>query len=88
MKTIPLTCWLIALIGVPCMAHTADPRIDKIFAQWDTPSSMHLAHGADDKDLDLRYSLGFYVDDDRATIGDVHGGHVVGCLITVTAHCA
>jgi len=37
----------------------------------DTPSSMHLAHEADDKDLDLRYSLGFYVDDDRATIGDV-----------------
>jgi predicted metalloprotease with PDZ domain len=71
MKTIPLTCWLIALIGVPCMARTADPRIDKIFAQWDTPSSMHLAHEADDKDLDLRYSLGFYVDDDRATIGDV-----------------
>jgi CubicO group peptidase (beta-lactamase class C family) len=39
MKTIPLTCWLTALIGVPCMARTADPRIDKIFAQWDTPSS-------------------------------------------------
>ena len=36
-----------------------------------TPSSMHLAHEADDKDLDLRYSLGFYVDDDRATIGDI-----------------
>ena len=35
------------------------------------PSSMHLAHEADDKDLDLRYSLGFYVDDDKATIGDV-----------------
>jgi predicted metalloprotease with PDZ domain len=40
-------------------------------ALTDTPSSMHLAHEADDKDLDLRYSLGFYVDDDRATIGDV-----------------
>jgi predicted metalloprotease with PDZ domain len=36
-----------------------------------TPSSMHIAHEADDKDLDLRYSLGFYVDDDEATIGDV-----------------
>jgi predicted metalloprotease with PDZ domain len=36
-----------------------------------TPSSMHTAHEADDKDLDLRYSLGFYVDDDGATIGDV-----------------
>ena len=35
------------------------------------PSSMHVAHEADDKDLDLRYSLGFYVDDDKATIGDV-----------------
>ncbi len=32
---------------------------------------MHAAHEADDKDLDLRYSLGFYVDDDKATIGDV-----------------
>jgi predicted metalloprotease with PDZ domain len=32
---------------------------------------MHAAHEADDKDLDLRYSLGFYVDDDQATIGDV-----------------
>ena len=40
-------------------------------ALTDTPSSMHLAHEADDKDLDLRYSLGFYVDDDHATIGDV-----------------
>ena len=36
-----------------------------------TPSSMHVAHEADDKDLDLRYSLGFFVDDDKATIGDV-----------------
>jgi predicted metalloprotease with PDZ domain len=35
------------------------------------PSVMHLAHEADDKDLDLRYSLGFYVDDDQATMGDV-----------------
>ncbi len=40
-------------------------------ALTNTPSSMHLAHEADDKDLDLRYSLGFYVDDDRATIGDI-----------------
>ena len=35
------------------------------------PSSMHLAHEADDKDLDLHYSLGFYVDDEGAVIGDV-----------------
>jgi predicted metalloprotease with PDZ domain len=35
------------------------------------PSSMHVAHEADDKDLDLHYSLGFYVDDEGATIGDV-----------------
>ena len=39
-----------------------------------TPSSMHLAHEADDRDLDLRYSLGFYVDDDKAAIGDVIPG--------------
>jgi predicted metalloprotease with PDZ domain len=37
----------------------------------DTPSIMHLAHEADDRDLDLRYSLGFYVEDERATIDDV-----------------
>jgi predicted metalloprotease with PDZ domain len=36
-----------------------------------TPSVMHAAHEADDKDLDLRYSLGFFVEDERATIGDV-----------------
>ncbi len=35
------------------------------------PSSMHLAHEADDKDLDLHYSLGFYVEDEGATIGDI-----------------
>jgi predicted metalloprotease with PDZ domain len=35
------------------------------------PSTMHLAHEADDKDLDVRYSLGFYVDDEGATIGDI-----------------
>ena len=35
------------------------------------PSVMHLAHEADDRDLDLRYSLGFYVDDEAAMIGDV-----------------
>jgi predicted metalloprotease with PDZ domain len=40
-------------------------------ALTETPSTMHLAHEADDKDLDLRYSLGFYVDDEGATIGDV-----------------
>jgi len=35
------------------------------------PSSMPLAHEADDKDLDLHYSLGFYVEDEGATIGDI-----------------
>jgi predicted metalloprotease with PDZ domain len=35
------------------------------------PSTMHVAHEADDRDLDLRYSLGFYVEDEGATIGDV-----------------
>jgi predicted metalloprotease with PDZ domain len=35
---------------------------------------MHAAHEADDKDLDLRYSLGFFVDDDQASIGDVIPG--------------
>jgi predicted metalloprotease with PDZ domain len=39
-----------------------------------TPSDMHAAHEADDKDLDLRYSLGFFVDDEQATIGDVIPG--------------
>lgn len=37
----------------------------------DTPSSMHMAHEADDRALDLHYSLGFNVDDEGATIGDV-----------------
>jgi predicted metalloprotease with PDZ domain len=40
-------------------------------ALTEIPSTMHLAHEADDKDLDLRYSLGFYVDDEGATIGDI-----------------
>jgi predicted metalloprotease with PDZ domain len=51
---------------------------------------MHVAHEADDKDLDLRYSLGFFVDDDQATIADViprspadaagasPGSHIIG----------
>jgi predicted metalloprotease with PDZ domain len=39
-----------------------------------TPSDMHAAHEADDKDLDLRYSLGFFVDDEQAMIGDVIPG--------------
>jgi predicted metalloprotease with PDZ domain len=38
------------------------------------PSSMHLAHEADDRDLDLHYSLGFYVDDEGATVGDIVPG--------------
>ena len=43
-------------------------------ALTDHPSTMHVAHEADDKDLDLHYSLGFYVDDEGATIGDVVPG--------------
>jgi predicted metalloprotease with PDZ domain len=39
-----------------------------------TPSIMQAAHEADDKDLDLRYSLGFFVDDEQAAIGDVIPG--------------
>jgi CubicO group peptidase (beta-lactamase class C family) len=39
MKTFVLTCGLSALLGLPGMARTAEPRIDKIFAQWDTPGS-------------------------------------------------
>ena len=39
-----------------------------------TPSIMQAAHEADDKDLDLRYSLGFLVDDEQAAIGDVIPG--------------
>ena len=30
-----------------------------------------MAHEADDRDLNLRYSLGFTVDDEGATLGDV-----------------
>jgi predicted metalloprotease with PDZ domain len=40
-------------------------------ALTNNPSSMHIAHEADDKDMDLHYSLGFYVDDEGATIGDI-----------------
>ncbi len=35
---------------------------------------MHVAHEADDRDLDLHYSLGFYVDDEGATVGDIVPG--------------
>ena len=35
------------------------------------PSSLHVAHEADDRDLNLRYSLGFTVDDEGATLSDV-----------------
>ena len=38
-----------------------------------TPSVMHRAHEADDRDLDLRFSLGFYVNDDAA-LSDVIPG--------------
>ncbi len=34
------------------------------------PSVMHRAHEADDRDMDLRFSLGFYVNDD-ATLSDI-----------------
>ncbi len=39
MKRILLACGLMVLVGPPCLARTADPRIDRIFAQWDVPSS-------------------------------------------------
>ena len=39
-----------------------------------TPSTMHLAHEADDRDSDLQYSLGFTVDDEGATLNDVVPG--------------
>jgi predicted metalloprotease with PDZ domain len=38
------------------------------------PSVMHHAHEVDDRDLDLRFSLGFYVNDDGATVSDVVPG--------------
>ena len=38
------------------------------------PSVMHRAHEADDRDLDLRFSLGFYVDEEGATVSDVVPG--------------
>src|ERR1700722_7544766 len=31
--------WLCPLVGVPCMAGPANPRVDRIFASWDRPSS-------------------------------------------------
>jgi predicted metalloprotease with PDZ domain len=37
------------------------------------PAVMHRAHEADDRDIDLRFSLGFYVNDD-ATLEDVVPG--------------
>ena len=36
-----------------------------------TPNIMHAAHEADDKDLDVHDSLGFYVEDETAAISDV-----------------
>jgi CubicO group peptidase (beta-lactamase class C family) len=39
MKWFLLGCWLIAWVSVPCTARTSDPRVDRVFAQWDTPSS-------------------------------------------------
>lgn len=35
------------------------------------PEVMHRAHEADEKDSDLRFSLGFYVDDESAAIADI-----------------
>jgi CubicO group peptidase (beta-lactamase class C family) len=39
MKKLLLGCGLWALAGVPCTAHPADPRVDRIFAAYDRPSS-------------------------------------------------
>lgn len=58
MKAISPACWLIALIGMPCMAHTPDPRIDKIFARWDTPSSPGCALGVV-RNAALDYAKGY-----------------------------
>ncbi len=38
------------------------------------PAIMHRAHEADDRDVDLRFSLGFYVNEDDATLEDVIPG--------------
>ncbi|HEV7137551.1 MAG TPA: PDZ domain-containing protein [Steroidobacteraceae bacterium] len=35
------------------------------------PSVMQRAHEADDRDVDVRFSLGFYVDDDDASLSDI-----------------
>jgi len=35
------------------------------------PEVMHRAHEADERDLDLRFSLGFYVDDESAVVSDI-----------------
>ncbi|MBV8144774.1 MAG: M61 family metallopeptidase [Gammaproteobacteria bacterium] len=37
------------------------------------PSVMHRAHEADDRDLDLRFSLGFYVEDDGTLVDIIPG---------------
>ncbi len=39
-----------------------------------TPGTMHHAHEVDDRDTDLRFSLGFYVGDDGGVISDVVPG--------------
>jgi CubicO group peptidase (beta-lactamase class C family) len=38
-NNILLACWLAASFGAHCMARTPDARIDRVFAQWDRPSS-------------------------------------------------
>jgi CubicO group peptidase (beta-lactamase class C family) len=32
-------CCLLALAGAACMARTPDPRVDQVFAKWNTPST-------------------------------------------------
>jgi CubicO group peptidase (beta-lactamase class C family) len=38
-------CGLIALFAAPAMAHAPDPRVDRVFAPWDRPSSPGCALG-------------------------------------------
>jgi len=44
------------------------------FALTQTPTSLHVAHETEDRDVDLRYSIGFLVDLDHGTIADVIPG--------------
>ena len=38
-------CWMTALVSAPCLAGAADPRVDKVFAAWDTHSTPGCALG-------------------------------------------